>query len=370
MDRSEVKPADRLSYIPYTVDSNSYPGNFPGSVSSSSSSSSLVKHGSNISSLPSCQPYKPFTPPLGALGDYSSSGGLYSSQYHGSSLPFSDQHLSTAQALLASSASTVTSSDYISEAGGIHGTGPGIGEAIVKTENDNLNNLDEEEDTTEDDDDKDDQMMKEDSKEANSKPPYSYVAMIAMAIGDSPAKKLKLCQIYDWIKEKFPYYRSKNCKGWQNSIRHNLSLNECFIKIPSEGGAERKGNYWMLAQGYDDMFESGNFKRRKRMRRHSYRTGLYKEWMAAGQSVYRPTYPGTIYMSGYTAYAAHNPLSSYSSLPQLSPPSYHQYSPSLGYVDNTAASPLSSFSSPSASIRGHNPSSTEERSYASQFNIF
>ena len=69
-----------------------------------------------------------------------------------------------------------------------------------------------------------------------------------MAIGESPDKKLKLCQIYDWIRDKFPYYQGKNSKGWQNSIRHNLSLNECFIKIPSEGGAERKGNYWMLGQ--------------------------------------------------------------------------------------------------------------------------
>ena len=45
------------------------------------------------------------------------------------------------------------------------------------------------------------------------------------------------------------------------------------------------------------MFESGNFKRRKRMRRHSYRTGLYKEWMSGG-GVYRPSYPSTLYMSG------------------------------------------------------------------------
>ena len=69
-----------------------------------------------------------------------------------------------------------------------------------------------------------------------------------MAIEESPEKKLKLCQIYDWIREKFPFYQGKHSKGWQNSIRHNLSLNECFVKIPSEGGAERKGNYWMLGQ--------------------------------------------------------------------------------------------------------------------------
>ena len=57
-----------------------------------------------------------------------------------------------------------------------------------------------------------------------------------MAIGESPDKKLKLCQIYDWIRDKFPYYQGRNYKGWQNSIRQNLSLNECFMKISSEGG--------------------------------------------------------------------------------------------------------------------------------------
>ena len=86
----------------------------------------------------------------------------------------------------------------------------------------------------------------------HSKPPYSYVAMIAMSIQESKERKLKLCRIYDFIKQKFPYYRHLKTKGWQNSIRHNLSLNECFIKLPSEGGQERKGNYWTLGKSLYD----------------------------------------------------------------------------------------------------------------------
>ncbi|RCN31883.1 fork head domain protein, partial [Ancylostoma caninum] len=65
------------------------------------------------------------------------------------------------------------------------------------------------------------------------KPPYSYIALIAMAIQKRPDKRATLAEIYTFLQEHFDFFRGEYV-GWRNSIRHNLSLNDCFVKLPKE----------------------------------------------------------------------------------------------------------------------------------------
>lgn len=64
----------------------------------------------------------------------------------------------------------------------------------------------------------------------NSKPPYSFSCLIFMAIEDSPTKALPVKEIYSWITQHFPYFKTAP-NGWKNSVRHNLSLNKSFQKV-------------------------------------------------------------------------------------------------------------------------------------------
>ena len=86
------------------------------------------------------------------------------------------------------------------------------------------------------------------------KPPYSYAVLIGMSILRAPDRRLTLAQIYKWISDTFSHYRNKAEPGWQNSIRHNLSLNKAFYKQERPKDDPGKGNYWAIEPGKESMF--------------------------------------------------------------------------------------------------------------------
>lgn len=95
------------------------------------------------------------------------------------------------------------------------------------------------------------------------KPPFSYIALIVMAIQSSPTKRLTLNEIYQYLQQRFAFFRGEYT-GWKNSVRHNLSLNDCFIKERKECGKPGKGHFWTVDPDSVTVFQDGSSKRRPR----------------------------------------------------------------------------------------------------------
>ena len=80
---------------------------------------------------------------------------------------------------------------------------------------------------------------------AGGKASQSYIALISMAILSSAEKRLVLGDIYKILTHWLPCRYNTSTTAWRNSIRHNLSLNECFIKAGR--AASGKGNQWRIS---------------------------------------------------------------------------------------------------------------------------
>ncbi|KAJ1982974.1 hypothetical protein H4R33_004934 [Dimargaris cristalligena] len=85
----------------------------------------------------------------------------------------------------------------------------------------------------------------------NAKPTLSYASLIMKAIFSSPARKLTLNSIYLWVQDSYPYFKTAP-SGWKNSIRHNLSLNKAFHRVPRDINEPGKGAYWTIDMNYVD----------------------------------------------------------------------------------------------------------------------
>uniref|UniRef100_H3AHA6 Forkhead box protein M1 n=1 Tax=Latimeria chalumnae TaxID=7897 RepID=H3AHA6_LATCH len=77
----------------------------------------------------------------------------------------------------------------------------------------------------------------------SERPPYSYMAMIQFAINSTHNQRMTLKEIYTWIETHFPYFKHTAKPGWKNSIRHNLSLHDMFVRETSNNG---KISFWTI----------------------------------------------------------------------------------------------------------------------------
>jgi forkhead box protein O3 len=91
-------------------------------------------------------------------------------------------------------------------------------------------------------------ISKKTSSRRNAWGNLSYADLITKAIQTAPDTRLTLSQVYEWMVQNVPYFKDKgdsnSSAGWKNSIRHNLSLHNRFMRIQNEGTG--KSSWWVI----------------------------------------------------------------------------------------------------------------------------
>lgn len=96
---------------------------------------------------------------------------------------------------------------------------------------------------------------------SSSKPPYSYSALVAMAITSTSKQIATTSEICNYISATFPYYK-KTDKAWKCFVRHALSQSSFFMKVPFKQKRPRV-TQWMINPESRRTFLKGSFQNSK-----------------------------------------------------------------------------------------------------------
>ncbi|KAF2474045.1 forkhead box protein J2 [Lindgomyces ingoldianus] len=163
------------------------------------------------------------------------------------------------------------------------------------------------------------------------KPPYSYANLIGMAILRAPNRRLTLAQIYKWISETFQFYRNTQDTGWQNSIRHNLSLSKSFSKQERPKDDPGKGHYWRINPGFEKQYHKIKSTRRPINPDGfvpAYTNDLARPTTSTSASF--PPPPVVVKSIDSTKFPEENDLSSDATIPCSDPAAHDGLDPNLG----------------------------------------
>ena len=68
-------------------------------------------------------------------------------------------------------------------------------------------------------------------KPSHPKPRLSYANLITLALKNSPNGSRSVKELYKFMADNFPYFKTSSMYVWKNSVRHTLSLHKAFKKV-------------------------------------------------------------------------------------------------------------------------------------------